>query len=219
MGQRSIAKTLKPEMSAVELEGLESWIRDAVPTGRHLEIGTAAGGTLVFLMQQYAPDARPPFTVVDTMAYFDNQLEIVKGNLRDNQLNPDRVNFQIMRSSAAFAAAEERGDRFDFILVDASHKIRYVMDDMRWLRLLNVGGIACFHDYKEKFPGVQLPVDRFLRRNSHFKIVGQAGSLLCMRRDGSSSRREVTCWDRLWATVCSTHLQWRRSILKRFAKK
>ncbi len=131
MGTRASATTLKPEMTDKELSALASWIPDADLKGGRLEIGTAAGGTLCFMMKLYPDEARPRFSVVDTMAYFPDQEGIVKRNLADNGLNADEVDFRIRSSDAAFAEAEAAGDRFDFILVDASHKIRYVMDDLR----------------------------------------------------------------------------------------
>jgi len=219
MGTRASATTLEPEMTDKELSALKAWIQDAELQGGRLEIGTAAGGTLCFLMKLHPDDSRPRFSVVDTMAYFPDQEAIVKRNLADNGLNADEVDFRIRSSDAAFAEAEAAGDRFDFILVDASHKIRYVMDDLRWMRLLNVGGIACFHDYAPRFKGVRWPIDRFLRRNPHFTRVGQADSLLCLRKERDGGASEVTMMDRLWARLCSPILQWDLSLQKRRARK
>ena len=87
--------------------------------------------------------------------------------------------------------------------------------DLRWLRLLNVGGLACFHDYSPKFKGVQWPVDRFLKRNGHFSRQGLAGSLLCIRRDAESSRAEVTGSDRVWALWWAVFFQLGASVSKR----
>jgi len=219
MGTRPSATTLEPEMTDKELSALRAWIEAADLKGGRLEIGTAAGGTLCFLMKLHPDDSRPRFSVVDTMAYFPDQEAIVKRNLADNGLNADEVDFRIRSSDAAFAEAEAAGDRFDFILVDASHKIRYVMDDLRWMRLLNVGGIACFHDYAPRFKGVRWPIDRFLRRNPHFTRVGQADSLLCLRKERDGGKSEVTAVDRLWARLCSPILQWDLSLQKRRARK
>ncbi len=206
-------------MTDTELSALKSWVQEAGLGGPHLEIGTAAGGTLCFLMGLYSDGLRPPFSVVDTMAYFPDQQGIVNRNLADNGLRADEVDFRTKSSDAAFAEAEQANDRFDFILVDASHKIRYVMDDLRWMRLLNVGGIACFHDYAPRFKGVRWPIDRFLRRNPHFTRVGQADSLLCLRKERAGDGSEVSLGDRLWARVCSPILQWDLSLQKRRARK
>ncbi len=213
---RSTMTTLDPEMTGEELSGLREWIQTGELKGQHLEIGTAAGGTLCFLMQQYpSPKVRPKFVVVDTMMYFANQLEVVKQNLANHNLPVDAVDFRVTPSAEALVNASAAGERFDFILVDASHKIRHVMADLRWLRLLNVGGLACFHDYSSNFKGVQWPLDRFLKRNGQFSHQGQAGSLLCIRREAASSRAEVNGGDRIWAYWWALFFQLGASIRKR----
>ena len=219
MGIRPSAITLAPEMTGEELSGLREWSQSANLIGRHLEIGTAAGGTLCFMMDCFEANARPEFAVVDTMGYFDGQLDIVKRNLSQNGLDSRQVDFRVMSSDAAFARAEAEGERFDFILVDASHKIRHVMADLRWLCLLNVGGLACFHDYTARFKGVRWPIDRFLHRNPQFSRVGLSGSLLCIRRDTTSAQPEVTSCDRVWALLWSPILQLDLSLQKRFNSK
>ena len=102
MGKRNCAATLEPEMSGVELAALEKWIASASLKGKHLEVGTAAGGTLCHLMKQYGGDDRPPFAVVDTMVYFSDQLKVVQANLTANVLHPEDVDFRIMSSAEAY---------------------------------------------------------------------------------------------------------------------
>jgi len=217
MSHRPSAINLKPEMSPAELSALGEWLRQAEFRGQHLEVGTAAGGTLCFMLECYAPDRRPSFAVVDTMSYFASQLDTVKENLRAHGLAPETVDFRVTTSREAFAAAEAAGERFSFMLVDASHKARHVMADLRWLRLLEVGGLACFHDYGTVFKGVTWPLNRVLRDYPHFTRVGLAGSLLAVRRERESDRREITAWDRLWALAWSPYLQWELSLRKRLA--
>ena len=218
MRHRSSATTLKPEMTDEELSGLKGWIQEANLEGMHLEIGTAAGGTLCFMMNCYDVRERPRFAVVDTMSYFPDQFDIVKRNLVDNSLDPESIDYRIMTSNEAFFLAEKSGERFDFILIDASHKIRYVMADLRWTRLLNIGGLVCLHDYTEKFKGVRWAVDRFLRRNPHFSRAGQAGSLLCVRKDDHTACPEITFLDRVWGFLWSPFLQLESSLRKRLGQ-
>ena len=219
MGYRPCATTLDPEMTAEELTTLDRWIRERSLAGDHLEIGTAAGGTLCFLMSRYAASARPKFSVVDTMAYFEDQLGTVKRNLEDHELDSGSVDFRIASSETAFARAEAAGERFDFILVDASHKIRHVMNDLRWLRLLQVGGLACFHDYGTIFKGVTWPLDRIIRRNPQFQRLGVGGTLLGLRKIGEPRQPVVTPADRLWASIMAPLLQWEQSLLKRLRRR
>jgi len=206
-------------MSDQELLGLKKWIQTANLKGRHLEIGTAAGGTLCFMMKCFTEDSRPPFAVVDTMSYFDDQMNVVRKNLARNGLDSQLVDFRVMSSVMAFTRAEVAREQFDFILVDASHKIRHVMEDLRWLRLLNTGGIACFHDYTERFKGVCWPINRFLNRNPQFSRVGLEDSLLCIRKDEEASQTEVTAFDQAWALLWSPILQLDLSLQKRLKPK
>lgn len=219
MGRRPCATTLQPEMSGGELSALANWIGGIGCKGKYLEIGTAAGGTLSFMMNCFDVNARPRFVVVDTMAYFDNQFDTIKSNLTMNGLDAASVDFRVMSSAEAFRKAEVRDEQFKFILVDASHKIRQVMADLRWLKLLEVGGVACFHDYALKFKGVRWPVDRFLKHNPQFVRVGLSGSLLCVKRVAKSVKTEVTATDRIWAIFCAPFLQWELSLRKRFPPK
>ena len=73
------------------------------------------------------------------MACSDNQLDIIKSNSL-NGLDAASVDFRIISSAEAFRKAEERDEQFKFILVDASHKIRHVMADLRWLRVWKWAG-------------------------------------------------------------------------------
>ncbi len=214
MRTRPCATTLESEMSAGELAALRRWLHDAHGRGGHLEIGTAAGGTLCFMMGCYADADRPPFSVVDTMSYFQDQQDLVRKNLTQHGLDPAAVDFRVMTSDEAFRRADQAGDRFSFILVDASHKIRHVMADLRWMRLLETGGLACFHDYSPAFPGVTRPVDRFLRRNPHFKRVELTETLLCIRKEREAVRPEVGLADYIWAWCWSPLLQWQLSLRK-----
>lgn len=146
---------------------------------------------------------RPPFVVVDPLNYFANQLETVHRNLIEHRIDPATVEFRATKSIRAFRTAERRGELFDFILVDGCHKIQSVTADLLWSRLLAVGGLICFHDYDPIYPGVKMPVDRFLRKNPNYKVVGHADSLLVIRKIVASTHREVDLSDKLYARFWS----------------
>ena len=95
---RASATTLEPEISAGELARVVTLLRAGQLKGRHLEIGTAAGGTLKELMRAYPDGERPPFVVVDPMTYFPDQLAKVRRNLAAAGLDPDRVDFRVGKS-------------------------------------------------------------------------------------------------------------------------
>ena len=78
---RASATTLAAETTGAERSALLDVLRQARLTGQHLEIGTAAGGTLKELMAIYPEAKRPPFVVVDPLVYFPDQRRAVERNL------------------------------------------------------------------------------------------------------------------------------------------
>jgi len=211
---RRCSETLEAEMTPGEQEFLQNLVRTENFTGPHLEIGTAAGGTLCRMMSCFSDESRPRFVVVDRMTYFPNQQGIVHENLRNHGLNPDTVDFRTSTSTEAFQTASRQDDRFDFMLVDASHKIRAVMSDLKWTRLLNVGGVACFHDYCDKFPGVKLSIDRFLSQHPNYEKIGHVDSLLAIRKKSASSTAEVSFNDSAYSVLMYVPLEVDRKIKK-----
>ncbi|MCE9554296.1 MAG: class I SAM-dependent methyltransferase [Planctomycetes bacterium] len=211
---RKCATSLEGEMTKAEHEFLLGLLRREKFEGAHLEVGTAAGGTLCVMMRAFDDATRPQFVVVDRMTYFPNQMEAVDINLRRHNLDPAKVDFRVAMSTTAFREATERGDTFDFILLDGGHKILNVMADLRWTRLLNVGGMICLHDCVPKFPGVKLSVDRFLAGHPHFQIVGQADSLIALQKVSAATRPEVSRLDRAYALAMHLPLLTRRKLDK-----
>ncbi len=151
---RPCALTLESELSDNELEYVTQLLNNNALSEFHLEIGTAAGGTLWRLMQSYSDNNRPKFIVVDPMTYFEGQLDIVKDNLLQHGIRSDAVDFRIGKSYELFKRAVSAGEQYDFIFIDGSHKYRYVMKDLRWSRLLRPGGVLCMHDYHPDTMGV-----------------------------------------------------------------
>jgi predicted O-methyltransferase YrrM len=214
---RTSATTLEPETSKSELARLVTLLRAERLTGAHLEIGTAAGGTLRELMRAYPDQTRPRFVVVDPMTYFPDQLAKVRRNLRDAGLDPERVDFRVAKSSSALAEARRTGETFSFIFVDGAHKLRYVTEDLAWTGLLEPGGIVCFHDYDPGQRGVMMAVDRFLARHSNYAVVDRVERLLIVRKLGPG-RGEVSLWDRMRATAIGFYLQLAAGARKRLAR-
>ena len=134
---------------------------------------------------------------------------MVTRTLADHGIDPSTVEFRVGDSRMCFREASRAGDAFDFILIDASHRIRNVTADLRWTRLLRAGGIVCVHDYATAFPGVQRSVDRFLDRHPNYRRLEQVGSLLALRKTAASPRPEVSIVDRAWAILWSGPLKLR----------
>lgn len=215
MAMRRCATTLEAEMSTEEHDFLLRLIRKDQLSGAHLEIGTAAGGTLCQMMHCFEDGKRPKFVVVDPMTYFPDQFLAVQRNLMYQGLTPREVDFRKLKSEEAFREAEEREESFDFMLIDGSHKILAVMADLRWTRLLNVGGILCLHDYCWKHKGVFLAVNRFLACHSNYEAIGRAGSLLALRKTARSRHPEVSPSNQLFAYLLYLPLQVERKLTRR----
>ncbi|MCA8988886.1 MAG: class I SAM-dependent methyltransferase [Planctomycetaceae bacterium] len=211
---RRCSETFEAEMTPAEQEFLQSLIRDRNFTGPHLEIGTAAGGTLCHMMTCFKDQTRPKFVVVDRMTYFPHQQETVQENLRRHGLDPRTVEFRTQTSAQAFRDAQQSKDQFDFMLIDASHKILAVMADLRWTRLLSVGGLCCFHDYSPRFPGVKLSIDRFLSQHDNYEIVDVVDTLLALRKTGVCSSGEVSLLDSAYSLAMYVPLEVDRKLAK-----
>ncbi len=218
MRNRISASSFDPELGADELAFLLNLVRNSGLKGRHLEIGTAAGGTLCAMMSCFAPEERPPFVVVDPMSYFADQLEVVKRNLRQHGLDPAEVDIRVSRSFDAFQSAEAAGESFDFVFIDGAHKIRYVTQDLHWVRLVNVGGIICMHDYNPGQMGVMLAGARFPRHYPNYQREALVNSLLVLRKQVASRSKEISQTDYLWALAMSPWLQLKKSLAKRLGR-
>ena len=215
---RDCATTLASELLEDELCGLLDLLKQKKMSGNHLEIGTAAGGTLLRMMQCYENRARPHFVVVDPMNYFPNQYEIVKTNLSRSGIDPHDVEFRITKGYDAFMRAEDNKEVYDFIFIDGSHKLKYVMQDLCWARLLRKGGLLCLHDYHVKTKGVILAADRFLRKYKNYTRVDLINRLLVLRKNDKSATPEVSVGDRVYASVVSPFVQLRYSMQKRIER-
>jgi len=119
----------------------------------------------------------------------------------------------------AFLQAARAGNHFSFMFIDGSHKIHHVTEDLAWTRLLDPGGIVCFHDYSEKFPGVTHAVDRFLARYSRgYRVVEQVETLLIVEKLAASTTKEISSWDRVRARIVNIAHQLQASAKKRMAR-
>lgn len=213
---RPSAVTKASELSSAELAELVSVLRSAGLRGKHLEIGTAAGGTLKELMLCYPTGNRPAFISVDPMNYFPNQLTIVQKNLRSAGIDSSEVDFRIGKSWPIFQEAEKNAEVFSFIFVDGSHKIHHVTEDLAWSRLLEQNGIICFHDYAPRFPGVTSAVNRFLADHRNYEVITRVESLLVVKKISKGVKREINVWDRSSAHLVNIMHQISRSVRKRW---
>ncbi len=190
-------------------------LRQSEFSGRHLEIGTAAGGTLKEMMRCYPAEKRPRFVVIDPMTYFPDQLEKVKRNLSSAGVDPDEVEFRIGKSWPAFHAAKKAGETYSFMFIDGSHKLAHVTEDLAWTSLLETGGIVCLHDYEPKFMGVVMATDRFLKQNPNYEKIAHEERLVALKKKSASIQNEVSVWDLQRARLLNFYLQLVSSTRKR----
>lgn len=218
---RRSAITLESEISDIERNALFAVMKNLSLKGTHLEIGTAAGGTLCEIYNFYKSSDReiPNFWVVDPMQYFPDQLDIVKKNLISHGVNLASVRFLESLSSIAIKKAFIENPVFDFILIDGSHKRNYVTQDLIWTRFLKKGGILCAHDYSSRFPGVQKSIDLFLKKYKNYKLISVTESLIVIRKMDTTKSSEITNMMMITAAVDGFIHQIRSSINKRVSTK
>lgn len=204
-----------------ELKTIVAHLKTGSCNGPRLEIGTAYGTTLRQMIPSHLPGIEtPPFVVVDTMDYFPNQPQIVRDNLQEVGIDPDWVDIRQGRSWGDFFKARDLGETFSFIFIDGSHKMKHVMQDLLWTRLLAVDGIVCLHDYElNNTKGVVRAADRFLKQNPNYEIISQVNTLLSLRKTRDSTKPEVTWFDLAISHVLSFFHQQEKSIAKRLKKK
>lgn len=219
------ARTLASELTANELASLKQTLQSLKTSGvagEHIEIGTAAGGTLVQMLDVFGPGQSPPFWVVDVMTYFTDQLGTVHRNLREHGHDPAKVRFFVMLSRQALRQIAANPPKAAFLFIDADHEIRGVTFDLQWAQFLQPGGVVCLHDYwpssqpGSKWNGVTLAADRFLKKNPNYERVSLTDSLLILRKTRASERREVSFYDLRRAEVLRNVLKLRNSAIKRW---
>jgi len=212
---RESARSGASELTPDEISALCRKLQSVPAKGRIVEIGTAAGGTLAEMCRTLGEDQLSRFLIVDTFAYFPDHRKIWEANLKRLGIQADSLEVFEGRSSSLRSRFSARGESCAFILIDAGHKLKDVIRDSLWLRFLDVEGIAAFHDYTPKFPGVCRAVDVFLSRNPEFEIDGREGALIFIRKTRRVSKVLVPGWLVAWLTIESLLGQWKRSLLKR----
>ena len=217
---RKCAKSLNSEMTNLELDSMIAVLDEMSLKGLHLEIGTAAGGTLCKLLKFYNKHKlySPKFMVVDLFQYFPDQFGVVCENLIKNGFSPEEIEFLKSDSRSVFLEICTQNHSFDFILIDASHKVKDVMQDLKWARLLNLGGVLCLHDFSLHHRGVYFAATRFLRANPNYKIHSRKGSLLILIKKYESHNREVNFIDEILAHIIHPFFQFEVSLKKRLKR-
>ena len=214
---RVCAQTFESELGVDALETLKVVLQEDLREGLHVEIGTAAGGTLKELLRLYADEpVKPNFLVIDPMTYFPEQLKIVKDNISTVSYPDERVEFMISKGGEAFDKFR-LGDvcPISFLLIDGSHKIKYVTQDAQWLDFVEIGGVVCFDDYQAGFQGVDWVVDQVVNSSKCFERIAYAGRLLILRKIADKQTPIVMRRHMVMAALLHPFLQIVQSLRKR----
>lgn len=216
---RQSAITGESELDQISLQAILDLFERKRFRGAHLEIGTAAGGTLKSMLQWYSDKGKTPeFHVVDPMTYFPDQLNIVKANIERADLSLANVFFHVGNSREQYELASSMVTTYDFVLIDGSHKAHHIVWDLQWLSKLAIGGVVVFDDYHAGFDGVDLVVDRFLLSRNDFEVFDQKGRALFVKRVGLSNRSMVCRSDVMIAEIMAPLFQLKVSIRKRLRR-
>ncbi len=208
---------LSSECSASERACIAEAIERLSIGGNFLEVGTAAGGTLKEIIQTAdKKKLETMFYVLDPLTYYPDQLQKVHQNLSNSNIDPSRVKFWQGTTDSFLPIALKKDLKFSFIFIDGDHKAYPVMNDLRWMTQLEVGGVACFHDYCDKFPGVGWSLDHFLSRNKKFSIILEAETLKVVMRCGEEIS-PVNKIDLLKSKCAQFFLRLRNSLKKRLS--
>lgn len=69
-----------------------------------------------------------------------------------------------------------------FVHIDGCHEYEFVKKDTGWKNHLVKGGVICFHDYHESWPGVKRAVDESFFDDRRFERQDMVTSLLAFRK-------------------------------------
>jgi hypothetical protein len=206
---------LTSECSDDEVSEISRLIVDEHISGNFLEVGTAAGGTLVEIIKaakKVSRDSR--FFILDTFTYYENQKEKVLQNLKIHGHTEASVTLWEGTSEQYLRLQDNRSPQFQFMFIDGDHRASYVQKDLEWLNYLSVGGVVCFHDYCPRFPGVVWSVDRIFSYSSSFEVVAKCDTIIALRRvdDGVIDPKYFNKMAGIWAQA---RFRFAKSIRKR----
>lgn len=217
---RESAITLKSEMTDAEVFSIKNAIKNSKLTGLHIEIGTAAGGTLCEILKCYQNELKvvpPQFIVIDPLTYFDDQYEKICLNLKINGLSQNNITFEKNKSSVVFRNLSGHAGEIDFILIDGNHKINHFVGDLRFSRYLRAGGLLLIHDYSNNFKGIHSATNTFLNKYRNYEVLSHVDCLLILRKKSRSNSLEISPFNLLSAHFCNLLDQILNSLRKRFS--
>lgn len=133
-------------------------------SGVGVEIGVHKGGTSQHLLRAYP---KLQLWLVDAYAaHPDYPVETQQANFAEmmGRTQPFVDRRVVVRETSTDAAElpEIRDKFFDFIFIDADHRLEAVREDLRkWWPRVKPGGLFCGHDYGKREYGVTQAVDEW----------------------------------------------------------
>ena len=192
---RQSSITLESECSEAERAALRDILLNSNFSATHMEIGTAAGGTLKELIGCYPSGKAPQFVVIDPLSYFPDQLSKIKENLTSAEIDLKLVDFWIGTTKDFINSKASESLELDFLFIDADHRHHPVLVDLAWAAKISKGGYVCFHDDRPKFPGVGWAIRRFLKKNNNFNLVSKVDSLVIVQKKVDSPAINISKFD------------------------
>jgi len=205
-------------MTDAEVYSIKNAIKDSKLTGLHIEIGTAAGGTLCEILKCYQNELKvvpPQFIIIDPLTYFNDQYEKICLNLKNNGLSKNNITFEKNKSSVAFRNLSAHAGEIDFILIDGNHKINHFVGDLRFSRYLKAGGLLLIHDYSNGFTGIHSATNIFLNRYRNYEVLSYVDSLIILRKKTVTNTQEVSVIDQFMSGLVNIFQQVKLSLHKR----
>ena len=84
-------------------------------------------------------------------------------------------------SNQAFKSLKIKG--IAFLLIDGNHKLKNVVKDLRFARLLQRNSILVVNDYSTRFLGVKIALGIFIRRYTNYEVISNVNTLLVLRKN------------------------------------
>ena len=164
------------------------------------EVGVATGASAIFLAEQLLNQGKIfTFYLIDNLAYGgDMQLRTLLKNICLADLGHL---VEVVPVSSVEGACRFPDRHFDFVFVDASHRIEWTKADiLLWMTKVKVGGILAGHDYNRKEGiEVKMAVDTMFPTT---KLVGEE-----RRRDFEVIQTQQGL--NVWKVIKTEHLRMR----------
>ncbi|MBI2839743.1 MAG: class I SAM-dependent methyltransferase [Acidobacteria bacterium] len=163
-----------------QLTYLYQLAKEGPGTGAVVEIGTWRGGSAIALALGCLDSGRPPVVTIDPVHQPDLETNLAQHGVRDV------VRYYCMSSQevAVNWSYFMRGHTAVRLLwIDGEHTYKSAAaDTLHWRDYVEPGGMICYHDYGENFPGVVRAVYEHIILSGKFADFKRVGGLFSAMR-------------------------------------